>query len=128
MTSRAKVPSDSVRKPRYLILGKPVTKESGRNVRLPGIGEGVVQLFPVALGLAVFGLLQSYGWVPAAGAGLLVVLLVHPLLRLVIGSFTGWLVNGTPAANASAAVSQKFIRATLVVIVLLGAAVWLLDT
>jgi len=122
------LPSEGVRKPRYLILGKPVSEESGRNVRLPGIGEGVVHLLTVALGLAVCGLLQSYAWLPAAGSGLLVVLVTHPLLRLSIGSFTGWIVEDTPAANASAAASQRLIWATLGVVVLLGAALWLLDT
>jgi len=122
------LPSDNVRKARFFILGKPVSEESGRDVRLPGIGEGIVHLLAVALGLAVFGLLRFYGWLPAAGAGLLVVLFMHPVLQRFLGSFTGWVVDGTPEANASAVASKRFIRATLAVVILIGAALWLLDT
>lgn len=128
MTSGTKLSSGSVRKPRYLILGNPVSEESGRKLCLPGIGDGVVHLLSASLGLAAFGLLESYRWMPAAAAGLLVVMCVHPVLRLSLGNFTGWVLDGTPAANASALASQMFVRGILLVVGLLGAAFWLLNT
>jgi hypothetical protein len=127
MPNTKNLPSETIRSPRYLVLGRPECKESGQKVRLAGIGEGVVSVLTLVPAFTFFLVLQSFGWLVAAAGGLLLVLCLYPVLQLLVGRSTGWVLVGTPAAEASARASRRFVRSVVFAMLLLWGVFWLLS-